>query len=158
MLRMADEKHFRPRHFFYNEHIVLQEVPGEISICFNIAGCPLNCPGCSWRDTKMPPKELTIELYKSILDRNAGLATCVVFMGGEWKKAELATLLATARERGFKTCFYTGARRVDLEILAQLDFIKMGPWRADKGGLDNAGTNQIFFKLEKQNHIFQRRK
>ena len=33
--------------------IVLQEVPGEISLCFSISGCSIQCKGChspfSWK-------------------------------------------------------------------------------------------------------------
>jgi anaerobic ribonucleoside-triphosphate reductase activating protein len=155
---MADERHFRPRHFFFNDHVVLQEVPGEISICFNIAGCPLNCPGCSWKNAGMPPMELTREIYEGILDKNRGLATCVAFMGGEWKRGELIALLAVARAKGFKTCLYSGRNSVDVDVLQLLDFIKLGPWRADMGGLDDPNTNQAFFRIERQNHLFQRSK
>ena len=157
MLASRDERHFRPRQFFYNENVVLQEVPDEISICFNISGCPLNCVGCSWRNTELKPRELTRELYEEILEKNKNLASCVVFMGGDWKRAELAALLSAARAKGYKTCMYTGKTTVDLDLLQLLDFVKLGPWQANLGGLDRETTNQAFFKIEKLNHIFRKK-
>ena len=153
----GDEKFFRGSHFFYNTNIVLQEVPNEISICFNISGCQLNCPGCSWRNVDMQPKELSRDYYLEILDQNVGLASCVVFMGGEWKRSELIWLLESARERGYKTCLYTGQNSITLDLLRLLDYIKMGPWRPQKGGLNHKSTNQVFFKLEQITHLFQKK-
>ena len=31
---------------YVHEDIVWQEVPGEVSLAYSIAGCPLRCPGC----------------------------------------------------------------------------------------------------------------
>lgn len=152
----GDERFFKDRHFFFNTNIVLQEVPDEISICFNISGCQLNCPGCSWRNLEMTPRELTREFYTEILNQNKGLASCVVFMGGEWKHAELVWLLDTAREMGFKTALYTGQNHITLDLLQRLDYVKMGPWRPQHGPLNSNTTNQVFFKLEQITHKFQK--
>jgi anaerobic ribonucleoside-triphosphate reductase activating protein len=154
--RLWAQASFEPRHFFYNNNVVLQEVPDEITICFNISGCPIGCPGCSWKNTTIKPRELTRELYTEILTQNTGLASCIAFMGGEWKRAELIALLTIAKSYGFKTCLYTGQTTIDVEILKLLNFIKLGPWRANLGGLDSKETNQAFFKLENLNHIFQK--
>lgn len=50
---------------------VLQEVPGEISLAFNVTGCPHNCAGCHSEylrgDSGIPLKEnilAVIEQYK----------------------------------------------------------------------------------------------
>ena len=32
--------------YYYDFQVVLQEVPGEISLCFSISGCDKHCEGC----------------------------------------------------------------------------------------------------------------
>lgn len=70
---------------FYDDfQVVFQEVPGEISLCFSISGCPLRCEGCHspflWKEGN--GNELTPEYFQTLLDQYSGFATCVVFMGG----------------------------------------------------------------------------
>lgn len=144
---------------YYSYSIVLQEVPDEISICFNIAGCPMGCPDCSWKNTllePLKPKPLTEETFADILDRSGDLASCVLFMGGEWRKDELLKLLIIAKEKGYKTCLYSGKRDLHMDIIEQLDYLKLGPYQTENGGLDSKETNQRFFKLSSLNHVFVR--
>ncbi len=76
--------------------VVFQEIPGEISICFTITGCKINCKGCHspflWNEKN--GKELTAEIYKETLLKYKGFATAVLFMGGEWHEEELTKILA----------------------------------------------------------------
>ena len=144
---------------YHDFHIVLQEVPGEISLCFSISGCPLKCQGCHspflWK--KGSGKKLNYEVYKEILYKYYGFASCVVFMGGEWHGKELIGMLKYAREKGYKTCLYTGAKQVDNKILEQLTWIKTGKWDPSLGGLDSKTTNQEFIEVKtnkKLNNLF----
>lgn len=144
---------------YYNFQVVLQEVPGEISLCFTISGCPLGCEGCHspflWKKEngiKLKNKE-----YKEILFRYFGFATCVVFMGGEWYKKELISKLKYAQKKGYKTCLYSGEETIDPQIKKHLTWLKIGKWDYKKGGLDSSTTNQRFIevKTNKQlNHLF----
>tara|TARA_R110002050_G_scaffold283271_4_gene431606 strand:- start:9456 stop:9905 length:450 start_codon:yes stop_codon:yes gene_type:complete len=145
----------------YDFHVVLQEVPGEISLCFTISGCPLRCKGCHspflWKEGS--GAKLTNSAYKDILYRYFGFASCVVFMGGEWHKKELISKLKYAQSKGYKTCLYTGEETIDLEIKKHLTWLKTGRWDFKKGGLDSITTNQRFIEVEtnKQlNHLFQK--
>ncbi|MEA1784783.1 anaerobic ribonucleoside-triphosphate reductase activating protein [Arenibacter sp. GZD96] len=145
--------------YCYDFKVVLQEVPGEISLCFSISGCPLRCRGCHspflWKEgagTKM-----TADGYADILHRYFGFATCVVFMGGEWHPEELIAHLKMARERGYKTCLYTGKEQVNARLLEQLTWVKTGSWRSELGGLKSATTNQKFIEVKNNkicNHLF----
>lgn len=139
--------------------VTTQEVPGELSLCFTITGCPLRCEGCHspylWKSES--GRVLTEDLLTQILLKYQQLATCVLFMGGEWQYSELIPLLSKARKLGYKTCLYTGLEQVKSEILKQLTWIKYGPWIAEKGGLDSPATNQRFIKVstnELLNHLF----
>ncbi len=144
---------------YYDFHVVLQEVPGEISLCFTISGCPLRCEGCHspflWK--KGSGEKLTKSMYEDILDRYHGFASCVIFMGGEWYKKELIDHLKYAKEKGYKTCLYTGLEMVDEQILKHLTWIKTGRWDKTLGGLDSKMTNQQFIEVKTKqqlNHLF----
>lgn len=136
--------------YYYNFQVVLQEVPGEISLCFSISGCPLRCEGCHspflWKEGK--GDLLTIEKFNAILDQYANLASCVLFMGGEWHDEKLIVMLRLAKEKKYKTCLYTGEDWVSSDISNQLTWMKIGPWKQSKGGLGSKDTNQKFIEVK----------
>ncbi|UII27187.1 anaerobic ribonucleoside-triphosphate reductase activating protein [Fulvivirga maritima] len=144
----------------YSEFTVTtQEVPGEISLCLTITGCPIHCKGCHspylWKPGSGQP--LTDRLYHELLERYKGQASCVLFMGGEWHPIELAHKLEQAKSMGYNTCLYTGKDKLDSQITRQLTWVKYGPWKSEKGGLDSPDTNQRFIKVatnELLNHLF----
>ena len=145
---------------YYDLQVVLQEVPGEISLCFSITGCPLQCEGCHstylWKNENGTP--LTDEIYLSLLEKYKGLASCVLFMGGEWHTEKLADYLKIANEHQFKTCLYTGEEKVPETILKNLTWVKTGKWNPAHGGLDSETTNQRFIEVKTNrtlNHLFK---
>jgi anaerobic ribonucleoside-triphosphate reductase activating protein len=145
--------------FYQDFQVVFQEVPGEISLCFSISGCSLKCSGCHspllWK-TKTGNK-LTRNIFCQIIKRYKGIASCVVFMGGEWHQEKLVKMLKLAKAEGYKTCLYTGEEDVNSKILEQLDWIKTGSWEISLGGLDCIDTNQKFKEVKTNkilNHLF----
>lgn len=148
---------------FYSERkIVLQEVPGEISICFTITGCELMCVGCHsphlWK--KGSGNKLSPDFFTDMINRYKDYATTVLFMGGEWYKNELIELLKIARRQGYNTCLYTGQTEVDADISIHLTWLKTGPWIRELGGLDSENTNQIFLEIQTNkvlNHLFKKK-
>ncbi len=137
------------------------EVPDEVSLIYTISGCPLRCPGCHSADLRDPDLGSSLDpaTFASALDRYRGLASCVCFLGGEWQPASLIELLQLAHARGFSTCLYTGHDAVDDAIAVHLDYLKLGPFIAARGGLDRPGTNQRFLDLRRGvdlTHRFQR--
>ena len=148
---------------FHDFQIVLQEVPGEVSLCWSITGCSIQCEGCHspflWK--KGSGTELTPYLYLEVLEKYKELASCVLFMGGEWHEKELVVRLREAKEFGLKTCLYTGEDSVSEDISKQLDLLKTGKWDAAKGGLESEGTNQILRDVrtgENLNYLFREHK
>ncbi|MCO5725036.1 anaerobic ribonucleoside-triphosphate reductase activating protein [Robiginitalea marina] len=148
--------------YCYDFHVVLQEVPGEVSLCFTISGCPLRCEGCHspflWKEGS--GRLLTFATYKDILYRYRGFATCVLFMGGEWHPNTLADFLKYAQETGYATCLYTGLNAVPESLARYLTWIKTGPWDASRGGLGSPDTNQRFTEVATQknlNHLFHKK-
>ncbi|MFK5879800.1 MAG: anaerobic ribonucleoside-triphosphate reductase activating protein [Flavobacteriaceae bacterium] len=145
--------------FFYDFQIALQEVPGEISLCFSIAGCKIHCDGCHspflWKEEN--GELLTNRNFDKLLNQYQNFASCVLFMGGEWHEKELIQFLKSAKEKKYKTCLYTGEETVSNEVLTELTFIKTGKWLQKLGGLDSPTTNQKFKELSTNkilNHQF----
>ena len=85
---------------YYAIDIVFQEVPDEISICFTITGCNKRCKGCHsahlW--SRNNGTELTDDAYIKTLSKYKNLASCVLFMGGEWYNDRLFELLSIAKQ------------------------------------------------------------
>jgi anaerobic ribonucleoside-triphosphate reductase activating protein len=144
---------------FTDEQIAFREVPCEVSLAFTIAGCPLGCKGChssySWNSEQ--GTALTPDYLQQRLQRYQGLISCVLFLGGEWQPTPLLQLLQLSRNAGLQTCLYTGLDDVSDEIKQQLTYLKTGRWLAERGGLNNSSTNQIFTDLRTGqclNHLF----
>ncbi|MBB5350296.1 anaerobic ribonucleoside-triphosphate reductase activating protein [Haloferula luteola] len=137
------------------------EVPDEIALVYTLSGCPLRCPGCHSEDLRNADRGrlLGVDILAEELARYRGLATCVCFLGGEWRPDALISLLREARRQGYATCLYTGRNAVEDRIAVELDYVKLGPWVAARGGLDRPGTNQRFLDLRRGvdlTHRFQR--
>jgi anaerobic ribonucleoside-triphosphate reductase activating protein len=136
--------------YCYDFQVVLQEVPGEVSLCFSISGCPLQCKGCHspflWKEGS--GTILSHEHFESTLNQYSKLATCVLFMGGEWHEEELVDFLKLSSEKKYKTCLYTGEEKVSETILNQLTWLKTGKWEQHLGGLNSKSTNQKFIDVK----------
>lgn len=146
---------------YYNIEVVLQEVPGEVSLCFSICGCQIHCEGCHspflW--TEDNGETLTPDIFEKTLKKYKGFASCVLFMGGEWHKEELITFLKYAMKEGYKTCLYTGEEEVGKDISSHLTWLKTGKWTSERGGLDSPTTNQKFIEVQSNkilNHLFSK--
>lgn len=133
---------------FDKQSVVFQEVPDEISLAFTITGCVLRCAGCHSPHLRLDMgTPLTEELFSEIVDEHLGYVSCVLFMGGEQDKRTLIKLLKIARDKGLKTCLYSGLNMVGKSILEHLDYVKLGCWMSHLGGLDSKTTNQRFYKV-----------
>ena len=143
-------------------NVVLREVPGEISVGIMISGCPHKCQTCSYRSLeKLGTLGLDLMKFEDILKKNNGLATCALFMGGEWEES-FPEFLNLAKAMGYKTCLYTGAKTLeDLPetILKKLDFCKVGRWEGLP--LTDEKTNQKFWDVKNRAELtykFQQKK
>ncbi|CAM1365701.1 Anaerobic ribonucleoside-triphosphate reductase activating protein [Tenacibaculum soleae] len=142
-----------------NFQIVFQEVPGEISLCFSISGCSIQCKGCHspilWK--KNNGNLLTEKDFLKQLKKYENFATCVLFMGGEWHEKELIEKLKLAKKTGYKTCLYTGEEKISMQLKEHLTWLKTGKWKENLGGLSCKNTNQKFIEVrtnKKLNHLF----
>ena len=127
--------------------ITFREFPDEISLCINITNCSFHCSGCHspelWEDIGT---ELTIDEVLNLIDKNKGI-TLVGFMGGIPKEVNK---LSKYIKKNFplKVGWYWGGTSIPKEIELELfDYIKIGPYIKELGGLDNPNTNQKMYQV-----------
>lgn len=143
---------------YYNYDIVFQEVPDEVSLAINITGCPNHCNGCHsphlWQDIGNP---LTEEVLNSLIAKYSSLITCVCLMGGDAEPQTVLQLLQYVRQNtNLKTAWYSGRDKLP-EIIETMcapslqnifNYIKLGPYIPEKGGLKSKTTNQRLYRVK----------
>lgn len=133
--------------------VSFSEIPDEITLCINISQCPNNCKGCHspWLREDIG-EDLNIKSLYSLINKNKGV-TCVCFMGGDQDPAEISNLAFAVRLRSdypYKTAWYSGKQYIPDELrISDFDYIKVGPYIEEFGGLDNPNTNQRMYKVSK---------
>lgn len=137
---------------YVNTAITFAEFPDEISLLINISNCPCHCKGChsAYLAEDIGEPLDYIALTKLIIDSNKGI-TCVGLMGGdsdpEWIN-KLAKFIKTSSE--LKVGWYSGRNYLPSEIdITFFDYIKLGPYINEYGGLQSPSTNQHLYQIEK---------
>ena len=137
--------------------VTFSEFPDEISLCINITGCKINCPGChsSYLAEDIGEPLLESTLHKLITE-NKGI-TCVGFMGGDSDPKEVNKLAKWVRENypELHIGWYSGRQILADEVidLDNFDYLKLGPYIKQFGPLNNPNTNQKFYKIDRNAHI-----
>lgn len=131
---------------------VFAEVPSEITLGVSISGCQIRCPGCHsrelWEDKGIL---LTMEELQNLLDKHKGITT-LLLLGGEHDIDTLTELFQYAYKK-VKTAWYCGLDMIPkdkLGIMQYLDYLKLGHYDHELGGLDSSTTNQRFYQIEHQ--------
>ena len=126
--------------------IVFQEVPTELSLVINISGCPYKCKGCHSPYLWEYKGRYISDDIEALINEHDGI-TCVCFMGGDQNPQELNELIDYVHYRGLKVCLYTGSDILPQNIY-HLNYIKIGHYSEELGGLDSPVTNQRFFMIQ----------
>lgn len=131
--------------------IVLQEVPDEITLAFNISGCTHKCPNCHSKNLWEYEGNYIREDIKHVLSKYKNYISCVCFMGGDQNIKELSELCEIVKKKNLKTCIYSGMNSFypfnDMINNNLLDYLKLGKYDSQKGGLDSPNTNQVMYKI-----------
>ena len=138
--------------------IVFQEVPNEVTLAINISGCPHKCEGCHSKYLWEYEGKYIEDDLVGLIDKYNGLITCVCFMGGDQNLIELAYLANIVSIYGLKTALYSGLpnRGMLFPIQSLFDYIKVGPYDENYGGLDNPNTNQkMYQQINKPSDIWE---
>ena len=143
---------------YANTQVVFTEVPNEISLAINITGCTIHCKGChsQWLWSNKG-KELTKDELHNLIEKNKGITT-VLFMGGDNFIKQLVERARYIKYHypNLKVAWYSGRRDLEdsrssriKELMAYLDYVKVGPYIKQLGGLDNPNTNQRFYRIDR---------
>lgn len=133
----------------YNGYsIVFQEVPDEISLAINVSGCPHKCEGCHSSYLWDYNGDYLKDDLESIIYKYIDYISCVCFMGGDQNQIELLEELKWIKEHNIKTCLYSGIDDIsEISILIpELDYVKIGHYTKELGGLQSKTTNQRMYK------------
>lgn len=130
--------------------VVFSEIPSEISLGVSLSGCTIHCSGCHspelWQDKGTL---LTTEELDRLLHANNGV-TCLLLMGGEHDIDSLTELFQHAYKQ-IKTAWYCGLDEIPkdkLGILQYLNYVKIGSYKKELGGLTSPTTNQHLYCLK----------
>ena len=136
---------------YYNAMVVFEEIPNEITLAINITNCPCHCKGCHskflWDDVGT---ELTIDELERLLDKNDGITT-VCFMGGDADPKTVCALAEYVHDvKKLKVGWYSGMDEYYKDIdFKWFDYIKLGHYNEELGGLNKKTTNQKLYQLIK---------
>lgn len=134
---------------YVSTEVVFVEIPNEITLAINISGCKIRCPDCHskylWDDIG---DELTTDALNTVIEENDGVS-CVCFMGGKFNEIKKLLEFIQNNHPSLRAAWYTGESELprDNGLLELLDYIKIGPYIKDKGGLDSKGTNQRMYEV-----------
>lgn len=135
---------------FASFDIVFQEIPNEVTLAINLTNCPFRCAECHSAHLQEDiGTELTIlNLDKLILTYGKSIS-CVCFMGGDATPFEIADLAAYLHANTkLKTAWYSGRKSIPENYPTEhFDFIKIGPYIKELGGLDSKTTNQRLYQI-----------
>lgn len=136
---------------FYNYDIVFAEIPDEVSLALNITGCPNRCPGCHSTHLQQDIGDnLDPDALEVLLGIYGKAITCVCFMGGDGRASEINSLASYLRANypDLKVGWYSGRDEMDSAIeLKNFDYIKLGPYIAERGPLSSPSTNQRILRV-----------
>ncbi len=129
--------------------IVFQEIPSEITLALNISGCPNRCKGCHSPHLQTDcGEELTKEVIENLLHNYGNAITCVCFMGGDNEPERVLQLTQCVRQYNKKTAWYSGKSEIYKNATNHFDYIKIGNYVEELGGLQSPITNQRLYRIE----------
>lgn len=137
---------------FVNFDIVFQEVPGEVTMAINISNCPNRCKGChSPYLMKNIGEPLTPDNLSFLIEKYGSGITCVCFMGGDSDPFEVERLADFIKDKypgKLKVVWYSGKDCLPEHFpVKNFDFIKIGSYKEERGGLSSPDTNQRFYQV-----------
>lgn len=129
--------------------IVFQEVPDEISLAFNITGCPHCCDGCHSPHLQEDGGRPLMDDLLKIVAEHYDEISCVCFMGGDADPRGLAEAIIEVKMLypNLKIAVYSGDDDPNEIIWRLSDYVKTGSYDKKRGGLKERTTNQHMYEI-----------
>ena len=132
---------------YYTHSIVFEEIPDTVTLAFRISNCQNRCKGCH---SAFLRKDVGDILDEEVLVKNFSKAisrcNCVLFLGEGNDIDGLIRLSDYIRTKfNVETAIYSGRDSVDDCIFEHFDYVKVGSYQADLGGLNKRTTNQRLY-------------
>lgn len=128
--------------------VTFSEFPDEIALCINITHCPFHCEGCHSPELREDiGNELTFEELDRLISTNKGISL-IGFMGGDFNPEIINSLASyvVLKNENLKVGWYSGRDKIPECIDTDwFDYIKIGPYIKELGGLDSPTTNQRMY-------------
>lgn len=153
---------------YVNTDVVFQEIPNETTLAINISNCPCHCKGCHSAYLAEDIGEYLIDYPKNIysdnfsiynidelIKKNEGI-TCVGLMGGDSDPLLINILASYIRLKypNLLIAWYSGRQELAKEIeLRNFNFIKLGPYIEELGGLKSPTTNQRLYEVKMSKEV-----
>lgn len=139
--------------YYQNTLVTFTEVPDEISLCFNLYGCPFHCHNCfePWLQERRPQSNAGFVFDMSAITKELEEhphCTCICFMGGDGDPITLYTIIDKLRKTYpvMKFAMYSGDTKMNPLLETCLDYYKLGPFIEELGPLNSTTTNQRMYK------------
>ena len=131
--------------------VVMEEIPGRVSLAVEISQCRGTCRGCHSPFLREDIGEpLTEEVIDFLIKDNFGI-NCFLFLGEGREPQELIPLCRHIKETfGIEVALYSGREEVEDSLMAEFDYVKVGPYIPEMGPLNKRTTNQRLYKVERK--------
>lgn len=130
--------------------VVLEEIPGKVSLAVDVSNCPMRCPGCHspFLQTDVG-EELTVEVIEALLADNFGV-NCFLFFGEGQDDESFLDLAWYLRDNHpeIEIALYSGRTEVPNSYWRVFNYIKLGPYIEKLGPLNHRTTNQRLYMVE----------
>lgn len=131
-----------------NSNIYLQEIPDEVSLGLSITDCPYRCKFCHTPELQKDVGTDWQEVLDTAMSRYQDAVSCVLFLGGDGQWEDLRSAAKyVKRKYNKKVAVYLGAQDCPEYLFELFDYIKVGPYVHELGGLSSRTTNQRLYKI-----------
>ena len=127
--------------------IVLEEIPGRVTLAVEISNCRGSCIGCHSPFLKKDiGEELTPKVVDKLIGDNFGV-NCFLLLGEGQDLEALLRIAAHLRVQhpGIERAVYSGRAEVEPVLYEAFDYVKVGPYIAEYGPLNEPTTNQRLY-------------
>ena len=127
--------------------IVLEEIPDRVTLAVEISNCRGSCPGCHSPFLQQDiGEELTPKVVDALIADNYGV-NCFLLLGEGCDPEALLRIAAYLREHHpeVERAVYSGRKSVDAALFDAFDYVKVGPYIAELGPLNEPTTNQRLY-------------